>query len=732
MGILKFSALKKQFLKNNTKAVIKGDSFGNNLNVLAFDANSLLYVAYEEILNNSTVCTKLPNNTYQTHHTKDNFSSHLVTQIVNLLRAYVQLLPANYVVIAYDSQVNIAKINQQANRRKTSYDAMGNLKGDNNVYSSSNEIVFSPNWFVPFSPIMQKVEKAIKDDNSISGSQGRIISGPGVPGEGEHKIIQILHSMMNKENEECAGPKKIAVIGNDNDLYFLLALFESNYEDLSTYMFDAHGSAREWGNGRLRPEKNTELNFIPINNIIAGMLSQEDAPFEHVVRKPKYDVILQITILCFLFGNDFIPAISFDYDDQNDEPVMHFDSDVNMVNFYKLLMRASKTVNSPIAKYSNSYEVGEDDEINTIPVNFNLAVLAQIFKYVAAELRTPRPGKPIIKEAALEQYISEDFHNKMANYMHRVNYYDVEKSNIVSSVAALEYVCMMETVATYYVSTTRITHRAFGSVSNKSCVNSLYAFNGTLPSFYDLFLGAETLSIVRNGNYKLEDRVVDLYNRVLTDPYVAELESEKITSTGLKKILDKKNLPHDSTSISKVRSILTKKVKKLLENSTIYLANEIAVQYGVEDYHSFEALKKDASNEDVIMRAIENFSLGNPNIYGEAVEVNFPTPALQAALVSDSTTYDVTDVTSAIYVTNSKYPHLCPVSCKHAPFISFRLIESLEQELIDYEHEETSFDMPQLSDINIIENRKGKKKKDAKIPFVDNCLEMKKRASPSV
>ena len=167
---------------------------------------------------------------------------------------------AKKVLIAIDGLVPYAKIVQQRYRR---------------FAVKTETSVFDRNQISPDTPYMRELEKAL-----ISRFPYAHISGTSEPGEGEHKLFQMIRGL--QENER----KNVCIYGLDADL-ILICL---QHHGVSQHM-DLLRESAEFNDPSLKQAEFSTLDISKLEKTLPMNISQ----------------YIALSILCF--GNDFMPNL---------------------------------------------------------------------------------------------------------------------------------------------------------------------------------------------------------------------------------------------------------------------------------------------------------------------------------------------------------------------------------------------------------------------------------------
>jgi 5'-3' exonuclease len=211
--------------------------------------------------------------------------------VLNIFTIIDEVQPEDYAVLAIDGVAPMAKITQQRKRRyvkaleslKISEDEIEN---DQDLNFATNSKKFDSNCITPGTDFMFKldyfIQKSINENIKANNFNVKniVYSSHLVPGEGEHKIFDILR---NKYIEVEMG-KNVLVYGADADLFMLTLL------------------SKQPGLYLWREKRREAFNIDILRKEIASdMLTGMEAPFSRNI------IIQDFVILMFLIGNDFLP-----------------------------------------------------------------------------------------------------------------------------------------------------------------------------------------------------------------------------------------------------------------------------------------------------------------------------------------------------------------------------------------------------------------------------------------
>eukprot|EP00471_Norrisiella_sphaerica_P010076 CAMPEP_0184497306 /NCGR_PEP_ID=MMETSP0113_2-20130426/36138_1 /TAXON_ID=91329 /ORGANISM="Norrisiella sphaerica, Strain BC52" /LENGTH=1717 /DNA_ID=CAMNT_0026884339 /DNA_START=126 /DNA_END=5279 /DNA_ORIENTATION=+ len=241
-------------------------------------------------------------------------------------RIFHLISPKKLLFMAVDGVAPRAKMNQQRQRRfksaKEAEEAIRQAQAEG--HKVSKEDLFDSNCITPGTEFMARlckhlryfVRKKMQEDAAWRKIRV-ILSGPDIPGEGEHKIMMYIRRI--KAIGEFAPNERHCMYGLDADLIMLaLVTHEPHFALLREEVIFGQ-SRRSFGFSRkavgkmdefqllhislLRQYLDLEMRGVPIAGDTAGGKGQEAA---------KYDlerIVDDFVVMCMLVGNDFIPNV---------------------------------------------------------------------------------------------------------------------------------------------------------------------------------------------------------------------------------------------------------------------------------------------------------------------------------------------------------------------------------------------------------------------------------------
>ena len=249
------------------------------------------------------------------------YIDRIVTQIVK---------PKVSVYMAIDGVAPRAKMNQQRSRRfRSAKDMADQLKEANKenlrallddpeakAKGNTNKNVFDSNCITPGTEFLTKVSEHIKyfirkklKEDPLWTNLKVYYSGPEVPGEGEHKIMQHIREM--KASPDYRPNTRHCMYGQDADLIMLgLVTHEPHFTllreiiDFNSFKRDSVNSATKKAVKKFTKQSDFQLLHLSI------LREYLQIDFAQGTDKSSFElesVIDDFVFLTFLVGNDFLP-----------------------------------------------------------------------------------------------------------------------------------------------------------------------------------------------------------------------------------------------------------------------------------------------------------------------------------------------------------------------------------------------------------------------------------------
>lgn len=281
--------------------------------LLYIDANCLFHPQCFKILELCKDTTDI--------HKLENYMFQRIINYIEFLISYVK--PNKEVYICVDGVAPVAKISQQRKRRFRSIDDIyvkDNIKDKFNVKHND---LWNNSSITPGTKFMEDLHQyLIKYIESKKNEKLKYFySSYHTPGEGEHKILQIIKKKTT--NDICV------IYGLDADLIFLSLASQKNNIFLLRESSQLQGHSRET---TIKTESkspindvNEELRFVSVDKIkecyydqLRNIITQKLKVQKGFVNLPriknkKYDkmtdLINDFIFICFFLGNDFLPQL---------------------------------------------------------------------------------------------------------------------------------------------------------------------------------------------------------------------------------------------------------------------------------------------------------------------------------------------------------------------------------------------------------------------------------------
>jgi len=258
-----------------------------NVDHFYFDFNCLIYHCYAHLDYAKLFPKKIPERQAELIEEVLKYMKRIITEVVK---------PTKSVSICVDGVVPMAKMHQQRLRRYKGpifKEWENEIKKRHGVYQ---EELLDTNQITPGTPFMSNLGEAI--DAAIKrkyfGTVVVTFSGANVPGEGEHKVLNMVKAAKIPKNE------KICIYGLDADLIMLALTLTEN----EVYLI------RE--NQHIGKKDSSEFLYVNVQNlsdlIYREMMAALTAQAK-VTTMIKGRLIYDYVFLGFLLGNDFLHTI---------------------------------------------------------------------------------------------------------------------------------------------------------------------------------------------------------------------------------------------------------------------------------------------------------------------------------------------------------------------------------------------------------------------------------------
>jgi len=295
-----------KFYKNIHQGVKDGKT---GCDYFFLDYNGIVYQAYES-------CKK---NIEGNELTKDKIESLVLEEVIRMTKKLICTVvqPKKMTYIALDGPAPRAKMVQQRSRRFKAVmekSFLQDLKKKHKMKEDKKEWDRSAN-ISPGTEFMQKLSDrivlAMKDKTfqTHEASMKIIFSNSNVPGEGEHKFLEILRSMRNMASKKN---DKIYLYGRDADLIILaVATHKSNIHIIREIKAEHDAELEKLYDGYTY----LQLNIDPLKDGFYNDIIRKDNYKKkngtNIVKRDKVKLINDYIFLTFLAGNDFVLSVPF-------------------------------------------------------------------------------------------------------------------------------------------------------------------------------------------------------------------------------------------------------------------------------------------------------------------------------------------------------------------------------------------------------------------------------------
>eukprot|EP00871_Galdieria_phlegrea_P003204 jgi/Galph1/3885/GphlegSOOS_G2519.1 len=228
--------------------------------------------------------------------------------------------PKKLLFLAVDGVAPRAKMNQQRSRRFRSAKDAEKLLAE--AIERGEEIKansrFDSNCITPGTEFMHVLSERFKEwisfmtQNDPAWQQGCdvIFSGPDVPGEGEHKVMDYIRSQTNIDEE--FKNRRHCLYGLDADLIMLGLVTHFPHFSLLREKYIIRKKSKDDSVSKNRPRFFfEEFHFLQLA-LLRDMLYLEFKPVSDTTLPFPYDlerVVDDFILMCILVGNDFLPNV---------------------------------------------------------------------------------------------------------------------------------------------------------------------------------------------------------------------------------------------------------------------------------------------------------------------------------------------------------------------------------------------------------------------------------------
>jgi 5'-3' exonuclease len=373
MGIKKFFSYFKNspIYGKNEKVQMMTNQQPAIISCLFFDLNSIFHNAaayvYGYLDEDDLRRDRMKLKEYQEHKAKIDSMTDDELELMHFHRIFqeiydiiVKVKPQDYVVLAVDGVAPMAKITQQRSRRyKAAKERAGRAtkpRFDSNCITPGTDFMFYLDHNLQLF-LRQCIRENKFDVKEI------IYSSHLVPGEGEHKIFDLL-----RKKQVTPGIGANVVYGADADLFMLSLLSDTS----NIYIF----------RDSVRPG---EQYFININ-MFKDELIKDMTIYQTVSGIPDKIVVQDFVLIFFLIGNDFLPSmLAFEnLDDSikraqkawrdNNSPLTDENAQIiweNFRGFINLLAKREKALLENVARHELEYLTFFDSLKQAMTVSIN-------------------------------------------------------------------------------------------------------------------------------------------------------------------------------------------------------------------------------------------------------------------------------------------------------------------------------------------------------------------------
>lgn len=361
MGIPTFflSIIRNKFYKNVHSGINKEQV---TCDYFFMDYNGIVYGAYENVKNQFT-----------TGMTKDEIEAIIIAEVIRYTKYLIceVVRPQKVTYIALDGPAPRAKMVQQRSRRyKGYYEKMllaeekkkskYNLDGSG-VDGNGNKVDWDRSANIsPGTMFMEKLSNAligVMKAKGFSTHQPKMevyLSNSNVPGEGEHKFLDIIRNMRKKKSTENL---KVYLYGKDADLIVLaISTHKTNMHVIREMQLETP-ELRKLYEGK---------EFIDLN--IDSLSSAFNHDLTRTFKDHSFDkvrILNDYLFLTFLVGNDFVISL----------PFMKIRNDG-----LKILMAIYHDIKLNHDGYLVNYDINNPSDLPVLNIPFFLQLISEIEK----------------------------------------------------------------------------------------------------------------------------------------------------------------------------------------------------------------------------------------------------------------------------------------------------------------------------------------------------------------
>jgi 5'-3' exonuclease len=373
MGIPRFFA---NIIKKHTQSLIK--TVPNGVDYLFIDFNSMVYDTLKCM---ST--TKLTNN----------FEKNLIKETINYLEFIIDLTsPKLCTYICIDGVPPVAKMKQQRSRRFRSIMYENYKSILNKEYGIPQEKSWSTNSISPGTIFMNELSKSLK--LHYKSKKNVIISDHNIPGEGEHKILNLI-----KDPSIEQGNGSIVIYSPDADLIVLCLTTVKN----NIYLLR-----------NVENEISPEETAVSVQGPQRGEYVYLDIDFCRNIFSKETGDLLDYSFLTFLCGNDFVVSSIFLKMKDNGLDLL--------ISLYNKIKESSKgsdlVVEGLVSPVGSSTDKGLDNKSD----NKSAKVPVEKLDGIVEESVEGLDNGPVIVGRHEKRPVQEPFDFKLVNSDHTINF----------------------------------------------------------------------------------------------------------------------------------------------------------------------------------------------------------------------------------------------------------------------------------------------------------------------
>jgi 5'-3' exonuclease len=287
MGIPTFF---RTILKNNRRVITPASAKSLEVDYFFMDFNSIVYKEW------STLSDDL-----KTTLSEDRLQQVLIQRVVErtlyLVNTIVQ--PKEYAYISMDGSAPKAKIVQQRSRRYKAVQSEHFLENKKRQYNKESSSAFNPSCHIcPGTMFMTNLSHALQ--KTMAKKQfccSVLLSDSSNPGEGEHKILPKIRSLMS-EQEKC-----VVIYSPDGDMISLGLMTHKKNIYILRYIDPQSEHEVIW------KEKGYELLYCSLETVRHDFRKELTKTFSDGIDENR--ILIDYNFLLAMVGNDFVPSMPF-------------------------------------------------------------------------------------------------------------------------------------------------------------------------------------------------------------------------------------------------------------------------------------------------------------------------------------------------------------------------------------------------------------------------------------